>query len=68
MKKISKLIVRWFPDIPGWIWVDTYSAVALYRFAKGLPVDATTLGVVLGAFVIHQVATSDSKDGSKADA
>lgn len=66
MKKISRFINRYFPDISGRIWVDLYSGAALYRFATGQQVDAAVLGVVLGAYVIHKVSKeTSSKDESK---
>lgn len=54
MNKIGRWINRNFPDVKGSIWVDLYSLVALIRFGMGKPVDAATLGVVLGAYVIHK--------------
>lgn len=67
MKRISRLISRFFPDISGRVWVDLWSGVALIRFALGLPVDAAVLGVILGCYVIHRVSTTETaaKDESK---
>ncbi len=64
MKRVSKFINRWFPDISGRIWVDLYSGFALYRFATGQAVDAAVLGVVLGAYVFHKATQETERKGN----
>ena len=58
MKRARRLIgfLSLFPQVPGRVWVDAYSLVALIRFIMGLPVDATTLGVILGTYAVSSVA------------
>ncbi len=56
MKRLIKSF-SWFPRIPGRLWVAAYSLVALIRFALGLPVDSTTFGVVLGAWVVTKLGS-----------
>ncbi len=63
MKRVTKFLNQ-FPNIHGRVWVDMYSLVALVRFTLGKNVDATTLGVILGAYVIHGVG---SKMAGRAD-
>jgi hypothetical protein len=58
MKKARRVIrfLSLFPQVPGRVWVDAYSIVALYRFVVGLPVDVGTLGVILGTYAVSSVA------------
>lgn len=59
MKRAHKVInfLKLFPQVPGRVWVDAYSIVALYRFVRGLPVDVATLGVILGTYAMSSVAS-----------
>lgn len=69
MKRARRIIafLNLFPRVPGRVWVDAYSLVALVRFIMGLPVDATTLGVILGTYAVSSVAKSYVSSPENAD-
>lgn len=58
MKKARRIVrfLSLFPQVPGRVWVDAYSVVALVRFVVGKPVDVATLGVILGTYAVSSVA------------
>lgn len=58
MKRARKVIqfLNLFPQVPGRVWVDAYSVVALYRFIMGYSVDIGTLGLILGTYVVSSTA------------
>lgn len=58
MKRARKVIrfLSIFPEVPGRVWVDAYSIIALIKFALGKPIDVGTLGVILGTYAVSSVA------------
>lgn len=60
MKRAHHIIafLRLFPQVPGRVWVDAYSVVALIKFIMGIPVDTSTLAVILGTYAVSTVAKS----------
>jgi len=69
MKKARRVIqfLNLFPQVPGRVWVDAYSIIALVKFLLGKPVDTGTLAVILGTYAVSKVAkayASDNQSGS----
>lgn len=58
MKKARRVIrfLNLFPQVPGRVWVDAYSTIALVRFLLGKPIDIGTLGLILGTYAVSKIA------------
>jgi len=70
VKKARRVIafLSLFPQVPGRVWVDAYSIVALVRFVMGKPVDTSTLAVILGTYAASAVAKKYAeKQGESSD-
>lgn len=57
--KRARTVIRFlnlFPQVPGRVWVDAYSIIALIKFALGKPIDVGTLGLILGTYAVTRLA------------